>query len=247
MEASMKVFRIAALALFVPCVALANTTDDARAGGAAIIGNVGMSIDVVGNSSLQNHTGSSHAIDMGFSVGKAKGKQDREVGDQPIIFGNTPFLGAAGDIDWTSNIRIAHIGYRPRFWFGQSQFAIEGVIGAGWAGLGVKGVAANGQTASEQLSNGGGVFGLGGIWRFASATALQLRALQFVSGDKEGVTRASHGEVSVTHALGKNFQIRGGLGFISAYSARENGDSSVLKSPIRAGGFGLVLGVDFVF
>jgi len=243
----MKYFRLAALALLAPCAAMANTTDDARAGGGAIIGNVGASIDIVGNSSLQNHSGSSHAIDMGFSIGKAKGKQDREVGDQRVIFGGETFLGAAGDIDWTSTIRLAHIGYRPRYWFGQSNFALEGVIGAGWAGLGVKGVAANGQSAAEQLSNGGLVLGLGGIWRFAQATSLQLRVLQFVSGDKEGVTSASRGDVSVAHALGKNFQIRGGLGYISAYSARENADDTIVKSPIRAGGLGLVLGVDLVF
>lgn len=243
----MKVFRFAVLALLAPCAAFANTTDDAAAGGGAIIGNVGLSIDIVGTSSLQNHTGSSHAIDMGFSYAKAKRTQDREVGDQPVVFGGTIFPGAAGDIEWTSNIRLAHIGYRPRFWFGQSNFAIEGVIGAGWAGLGLKGVADNGQTASEQLSNGGGVLGLGGIWRFASATALQLRFLQFISGDKEGVTTASRGDITVTHALGKNFQVRGGLGYLTAYSARENADDTILKSPVRAGGVGLLLGVDVLF
>src|SRR5262245_61248556 len=169
----MKIFRIAALALLAPCAAFANQTDDAQAGGGAVIGNVGMSIDIVGNSTLQNHTSSSHAIDLGFSYAKAKRTQDRDTGDQPVIFGGTTFLGADGDIKWTSNIQLAHVGYRPRFWFGDSQFAIEGVIGAGWAGLGLKGTALNGTlSASERLSNAGGVIGLGGIWRFASATAL---------------------------------------------------------------------------
>src|SRR6185436_5728199 len=163
----MNYFRLAAVALLAPCAAFANATDDAKAGGGAIIGNVGVSIDVVGNSSMQNHTSSSHAIDMGFSYARAKRTQDREVGDQRVVFGGTTFFGAAGDIEWTSNIQIAHIGYRPRFWLGQSNFALEGVIGAGWAGLGLKGVAENGQTASERLSNGGGVLGIGGIWRFA--------------------------------------------------------------------------------
>lgn len=242
----MKVFRIAALALLAPCAAFANSTDDATAGGGAIIGDVGLSIDVVGNSSLQNHTGSSHAIDMGFSIAKAKRRQDREIGDQPVKFGGTQFNGAQGDIEWTSTVQLAHVGYRPRFWFGQSDWAIEGVIGAGWAGLGLKGEA-NGVGAAERLSNGGGVFGLGGIWRFARATSLQLRYLQFISGDKEGVTSASRGDISVTHAPGKNFQMRAGLGYLTAYSAREDADSSIQKSPIRAGGLGLVLGVDFVF
>jgi len=242
----MKVFRIAALALLAPCAAFANTTDDAQAGGGAIIGNVGLSIDVVGNSSMQNHTGSSHAIDMGFSIAKAKRRQDREAGDQPVVFGGTQFNGAQGDIDWTSTVQLAHVGYRPRFWFGESNFAIEGVIGAGWAGLGIKGEV-GGASATERFSNAGGVLGLGGIWRFAQATSLQLRVLQFISGDKEGVTSASRGDITVAHALGRNFQIRGGLGYLTAYSAREDADSTIQKSPIRAGGLGLVVGVDVIF
>jgi len=242
----MRLFRIAVIALLAPCTAFANRTDDVEAGGGAVIGNVGMSIDVVGNSTLKNHTDSSHAIDMGFSYAKAKRKQDRDSSDQPVIFGGTTFPGSQGDIEWTSNIQLAHVGYRPRFWFGQSDFAIEGVLGAGWAGLGLKGEA-NGIGAAERLSNFGGVIGLGGIWRFGSATALQLRFLQFISGDKEGVTSASRGDISVTHALGKNFQIRGGLGYLTAYSARENADDNLLKSPVRAGGLGLLLGVDLVF
>jgi hypothetical protein len=242
----MKILRFAAVALLLPCAALANRTDDVDAGGGAVIGNVGVSIDVVGNSTLANHTASSHAIDLGFSYAKARRKQQREAGDQPVVFGGQTFPGALGDIEWTSNIQLAHVGYRPRFWFGQSGFAIEGVIGAGWAGLGLKGEA-TGVSASERLSSGGGVFGLGGIWRFAQNTALQVRFLQFVSGDEEGVTSASRGDVSVTHALGKNFQVRAGLGYLTAYSARENADEANLKSPIRAGGVGLLLGLDLVF
>src|SRR5262245_32470608 len=121
-----RALRFAALTLMAPCAALANSTDDVQAGGGAVIGNVGMSIDVVGNATLRNHTGSSHAIDLGFSYAKAKRTQDREVGDQPVVFGGTTFLGAQGDIEWTSNIQLAHVGYRPRFWFGQSDWAIEG-------------------------------------------------------------------------------------------------------------------------
>lgn len=242
----MKYFRYAALALLAPCAAFANVTDDANAGGGALIGNVGVSIDVVGNSSLKDHTASSHAIDIGFSYAKAKRRQDREVGDQPVVFGGTVFPGAAGDIEWSSNIQLAHVGYRPRFWFGQSQFALEGVIGAGWAGLGLKGEA-SGLSASERMSNAGGVIGLGGIWRFASATSLQVRVLQFISGDKEGVTSASRGDVTVTHAVARNLQVRGGLGYLSAYSARENADTGIIKSPVRAGGVGVIVGLDFVF
>jgi hypothetical protein len=242
----MKALRFAALALLAPCAALANVTEDIEAGGGAVIPSIGLSIDIAGNSKLQGHTPLSHAIDMGFSYARAKHKQELETGDGNVVFGGTTFMPAQ-DIDWTSNVQLAHIGYRPRYWFGQSGFAIEGVIGLGWAGLGLKGVGSTGQTAAERMSNGGVVFGLGGLWRFASNTALQVRFLAFGSGEDEGVTSASRWDITVTHALAKNFQVRGGLGILGARSAREDADSSIVKSPVNAGGAGLFLGVDFVF
>lgn len=241
----MKALRFAALALLAPCAALANVTDGIEATGGAVIPSVGLSIDVVGNSSLANHTGSSHAIDMGFTYARARRTQDVENSDV-IIFGDRQFT-AGQDIKWTSNVQLAHVGYRPRFWFGQSEFALEGLLGVGYAGLGLKGEADNGEVASERMSNGGIVLGLGGIWRFARATALQVRFIGFGSGKDEGVTSASRWDLTVTHALSKNFQIRGGLGIVTAYSAREDNDDAIRKSPIRAGGAGLTLGVDFVF
>ena len=242
----MKVFRIAALALLAPCAAFANTTEDIRAGGGAIIPAVGLTIDVFGRSALQNHSPSSHSIDFGFAYAHVKRKQEHELGDGPIVFGGQTFTGQQ-DINWTSSIQLAHVGYKPRFWFGDSDWAIEGLIGAGWAGLGIKGVGAGGQTASERMSNGGLVLGLGGIWRFAHATSLQLHILGFGSGKDEGVTSAARWDLTVTHALGKNFQLRGGLGILSAHSAREDADSTIVKSPIRASGAGLLLGFDVVF
>ncbi len=242
----MNYFRLATLALLAPCAALANTTEDVRAGGFAIIPSIGMSIDVAGNSALQNHTSSSHSIDMGFSYAHAKRKQEHDIGDGPIVLGGQVFTGQQ-DITWTSNIQLAHLGYKPRFWLGNSNWALEGVVGVGWAGLGIKGVGANGQTASERLSNGGIVLGLGAIWRFAQASSLQIRSLAFASGKDEGVTGASRFDVTVTHALGKNFQLRGGLGVLSAHSARETADKTIVKSPIFASGAGLVVGFDFIF
>lgn len=246
MKYFLKSFSLAALALLAPCAAFANVTEDIRAGGGAVIPSVGVSIDVVGNSSVANHTASSHAIDMGFSYARAKRKQDLETRDGPIIFGGQQFNGPQ-DIEYTSNIQLAHVGYRPRYWFGRSQFALEGVIGLGWAGLGIKAEGDLGQTAAERMSNGGLVLGLGGIWRFAPASSLQVRFLGFGSGKDEGVTSASRFDVSVTHALGRNVQLRGGFGALSAYSAREDADSNIRKSPIHAGGAGLLIGLDFVF
>lgn len=242
----MKAFRFAALALLAPCAALVNATDDVNASGGAVIPSFGLSIDVVGNSSVQNHTRLSHAIDMGFSYARARRKQDRDPGDQPVVFGGTTFRDTNGDIDWTSNVQFAHVGYRPRYWFGSSNFALEGVIGVGWAGLGLKGEAGT-LSAAERFSNAGIVLGVGGIWRFAQATSLQLRYLGMGSGKKEGVTSAARFDVSVTHALAKNMNLRGGFGILGVYSAREDDDSNNQKSPIHAGGGGLFLGLDFTF
>lgn len=244
----MKVLRIAALALLAPCAALANVTDDVEAVGGAIIPSLGLGIDVAGNSSLANHTrGLSHSIDMGFAYARAKSKQDRDPGDQPIIIGGTVFPDTAGNIDWTSNVQLFHVGYRPRYWFGSSNFALEGLVGLGWAGLGVKGVSSTGLSASERMSNGGIVLGLGGTWRFAPSTALQVRAINFAAGKKEGVTSAGRWELTLTHAMARNFNVRAGLGILSARSAREDADDDIRKSPITAGGVGLALGLDFVF
>ena len=244
----MKTIRIAALALLAPCAALANQTDDVEAVGGALIPSLGLSIDVAGNSSLASHTrGLSHSIDMGFAYARAKTKQDRDPGDQPIVFGGTSFLATGGDIDWTSNVQLAHIGYRPRYWFGDTGFALEGLIGLGWAGMGVKGVSATGVSAAERMSNGGLVLGVGGIWRFAQSTALQVRVIGFGSGKDEGVTSAARWELGVTHALAKNLNIRGGLAYLIARSAREDADDSIVKSPVSAGGVGLGVGLDLVF
>lgn len=237
---------LAVIALLAPCAALANTFDDVQAGGGAVIPSIGLSIDVVGNSAVQNHTTLSHAIDMGFSYARSRRKQDRDPGDQAIVFGGTTFMDTNGNIDWTSNIQLAHIGYRPRWWIADSNFALEGVIGVGWAGLGLKGQAGT-LTAAERMSNAGVVLGIGGIWRFAQATSLQVRYLGFGSGDKEGVTSAARFDVSVAHAVAKNLQVRGGFGILAAYSARENADDNIRKSPINASGGGLFLGLDFTF
>ena len=239
----------AALALIAPCAALANVTEDIEAVGGTVIPSLGLAIDIAGNSSLQNHTrGLSHSIDMGFAYAHAKHKQDLDPGDGPVIVGGTNFgTGISQDIDWTSNVQLVHIGYRPRWWIGNSNFAVEGLAGLGWAGLGIKGRSTTGVSAAERLSNGGLVFGLGGIWRFAPSTALHVRAIGFGSGKDEGVTSASRWDVTVAHQVAKNLQVRGGLGYLIAHSTREDSDSAIVKSPIYAGGVGLTLGLDFVF
>jgi hypothetical protein len=239
-------FAVATGALLAAGAALANVTEDIVVGGGAVIPSLGLSVDLAGNSSVQDHTPLSHAIETGFSYAHATHKQTLDGGDGPVNFGGSSFQGPQ-DIRWTSNIRLAHVGYRPRYWFGRSNFAVQGLIGLGWAGLGLKGVGSADQPAAERMSNGGVVLGGGGLWRFARATSLQVRVVNFYSGSKEGVTSASRFEVTVSHEIGKNVQLRGGVGVLTARSAREDADSGIRKSPVNAAGGGLLLGLDAVF
>jgi len=245
----MKVSRLAAVLAVVlipagPACAL-NTTE-IEAHGGSVLPSLGVTIDVVGDSALPTATRSSHAAEIGFIAGRSRHKQELDAGDKPIVFGGQTFSGPQ-DLHYTANIRFADLVYRYRRFFGQSNFAIEGLGGIGWASLGLKAVGAT-QSAAVNLSDAGLVLGVGGIWRFQPATSLQLRLTAFGSGSTEGVTSASRFEVYVAHALARNLNVRAGLGSVSARSAREDDrDSNSTNSPIRASASGVLLGLDFVF
>lgn len=243
----MRQLRLVALsALLATAPALANTTTDIEVGGGSIIPSLGLSVDLSGTSDWATHTRSSHAVELGFAAGRAKEDFRLRAGDDPVRFGGETFVGPQ-TLDYTANLQFAHLAYRYRHWFGSSNFAIEGLAGLGWAGLGLK-VAGPTQSAAERLSNGGLVLGLGGIWRFAPGTALHLRVIGMGSGREEGINSAGRFELAVAHSLGRHAVVRAGLGSISAYSAREDDrDSDSTKSPIRAAAGGLVLGFEAQF
>jgi hypothetical protein len=245
----MKVSRLAA-ALAVVLIpagpAFALNTTEIKANGASVLPSLGVTIDVVGDSALPTATRSSHAVELGYIAGRGRHKQELEAGDRPIVFGGQTF-SAPQDVRYTANIRFADLVYRHRRFFGESNFAIEGLAGIGWASLGLKAVGAT-QSAADNLSDAGLVVGVGGLWRFRPATSLQVRLTAFGSGSTEGVTGASRFEVYVVHALARSVNVRAGLGTLSAHSAREDDrDSNSTNSPIRASASGVLLGLDFVF
>jgi len=245
----MKFSRLAAVlaVVLIPAgPAFAFDTTEIKAHGASVLPSLGVTIDVVGDSALPTATRSSHAAEIGFIAGRSRHKQELEAGDKPIVFGGQTFSGPQ-DLRYTANIRFADLVYRYRRFFGQSNFAIEGLGGIGWASLGLKAVGPT-QSAAVNLSDAGLVLGVGGIWRFQPATSLQVRLTAFGSGSTEGVTSASRFEVYVAHALARNLNVRAGLGSLSARSAREDDrDSNSTNSPIRASAGGVLLGLDFVF
>lgn len=237
---------VALAALLAAGPALANTTSDIDVAGGAIIPSLGLGVDLSGTSNWASHTRSSHAVELGFAAGRAKDDFRLRAGEDPVRFGGETFVGAQ-TLDYTANLQFAHLAYRYRYWFGTSNFAIEGLAGLGYAGLGLKVVGAT-QSAAERLSNGGLVLGVGGIWRFASNTALHLRMIGMGSGREEGINSAGRFEVTVAHNLGRHAIVRAGLGSIFAYSAREDDhDSDSVKSPIRASAGGIVLGFEAQF
>jgi hypothetical protein len=244
----MRLPRIAAAlaALVSASPALASNTSDIEANGGSVLPSLGLTIDLAGDSALPTATRSSHAVEIGYIAGRGKHKQKLEGGDQPIVFGGQSFM-APQDLRYTANIRFADLVYRYRLFFGESNFAVEGLGGLGYASLGLRAVGTT-QSAADHLSNAGLVLGVGGLWRFQPMTSVQARITAFGSGSTEGVTSAARVEVSVVHALGGHASVRAGLGSVSVRSARgDDPDSSSTNSQIRASASGLLLGLDFIF
>ena len=238
---------IAALAMLGSGTALADVTTEIEAGAGGVIPQLGVVVDLFGDSALPTASRSAHSIDIGYAYGRGTDKQKLKGGDDPIVFGGEVFT-AGQDLNYTINIRFAHLAYRYRHYFGETQaFGIEGLIGVGWAGLGLRARGAT-QTAAESLGNAGYVLGVGGLWRFQRNTAVYLRILGLSTGAEEGVSSAGRFDLGVQYALGRHASVNAGLGFISAYSARENDrDSDSLKSPINASVGGLTLGAQLIF
>jgi hypothetical protein len=211
-----------------------------------VLPSLGLTIDLAGDSALPTATRSSHAVEIGYIAGRGKHKQKLEGGDQPIVFGGQTF-SASQDIRYTANIRFADLVYRYRLFFGESNFAVEGLGGIGYASLGLSAVGAT-QSAAEHIGDAGLVLGVGGLWRFLPTTSVQARITAFSSGRTEGVTSAGRFEVAVVHALGRHTNVRAGLGSVSVRSARgDDPDSSSTNSQIRASASGLLLGLDMLF
>jgi len=213
-----------------------------------VIPTIGLSIDLAGDSSLISTTRTAHSIDLGYAYGHGTDKQSFYRGDKQVVFGGEIFT-TPQDLNYEMSIRFAHLGYRYRRYFGQRElFGIEGLIGVGWASLGLTATGRT-QTASEYLSDGGAMLGFGALWRFRESTAMHLRLTGLSTGADTGVTSANRFEFGVSQALGRHFSLSAGVTRLSVYSAREDRVQSTPrnKSPINATATGLGLGLNVIF
>jgi len=216
---------------------------------ATAIPSARVAVDIAGAEGPRSEPHNSHAVELGLSGTRGNHKQDLAATDKPVVFGGQSFNGPQ-QLRSEFSFRLVELAYRYRRFFGSSgAFGVEGLGGVGYAHLGLT-VASTTTTqrATENLGNAGVVLGVGGIWRFRPTTSLQARLTAFGSGRNEGVTSASHLDLYVAQALGRNAAVRAGLASWGATSEREADDSkNSLKSPIRVRFQGVLLGLDLMF
>lgn len=212
-----------------------------------LVPSVRVAVDIRGQEGARSEPHTSHAVELGLAGSRGNDRQELASGDKPVVFGGQRF-DSPQQLRSEFDFRYAELAYRYRHFFGSSRaFGVEGLAGLAWAGLKVT-VSGATQRASESLSDGGIVLGVGGIWRFRPTTSLQARLAVFSSGSTEGVTSASRFDLFVAQALGRNTAVRAGLTSWGVNSRREaDDDSNSLKSPIRVRFSGVALGLDMMF
>jgi len=216
---------------------------------ATAIPSARVAVDITGAEGPRSEPHNSHAVELGLSGTRGSDKQDLGSGDRPVVFGGERFNGPQ-QLRSEFSFRLVELAYRYRRFFGSSgAFGVEGLGGVGYAHLGLTvSSTTTTQRATENLGNAGVVLGVGGIWRFRPTTSLQARLTAFSSGRNEGVTGASHLDLYVAQALGRNAAVRAGLASWGATSEREADDSkNSLKSPIHVRFQGVLLGLDVMF
>ncbi len=216
---------------------------------ATAIPSARVAVDIAGAEGPRSEPHNSHAVELGLSGTRGNHKQDLAATDKPVVFGGQNFNGPQ-QLRSEFNFRLVELAYRYRRFFGSSgAFGVEGLGGVGYAHLGLTvSSTTTTQRATENLGSAGVVLGVGGIWRFRPTTSLQARLTAFSSGRTEGVTGASHLDLYVAQALGRNAAVRAGLASWGASSQREADDSTnSLKSPIHVRFQGVLLGLDLMF
>lgn len=188
----------------------------------------------------------SHAVEIEVSGAKGSDSQAFTAGQQPVVFGGATFA-TPQTLRADFNFRLAYIGYRYRHVFDRSGLGLEGLIGPGYAQLGLT-VSGVSQRAAERLSDGGLVLGLGAMLRFWGASSVNFRATGFGSGSSDGVTSATRYDLYFAQALGRYAGLRAGYSWWNIRSQREDDDySSSRLSPIRVRMSGPAVGLELMF
>ncbi len=227
-----------------PTTSELKVTDSATA-----IPSARVAVDITGAEGPRSEPHNSHAVEIGVAGTRGNHKQDLSATDKPVVFGGQTFNGPQ-QLRNEFNFRLVELAYRYRRFFGSSgAFGVEGLGGLGYAHLGLTvSSTTTTQRATESIGSAGVVLGVGGIWRFRPTTSLQARLTAFSSGRTEGVTSASHLDLFVAQALGRNAAVRAGLASWGASSQREADDSTnSLKSPIHVRFQGVLVGLDMMF
>lgn len=182
---------------------------------------------------------SGHAIEASYHGAKGRTEQEREVGDDPLVFQGIVFAPPV-DLDHDYSFRSGEVMYRWRKFFGQSQkWGVEGLGGVSH-NIFYLSTTGGGLAASQKFNTTGVALGVGGIWRFIPSTSLQVRLSFLGLSDREEVS-ANRLDVHVQHALARNLAVRAGITSWSIDVERSG------NSDIRARLIGPAVAVELAF
>lgn len=188
----------------------------------------------------------SHALELGLTYARGSATQHFDATQQPVTFGGQTFAPPQ-DLHYDFDLRFVELAYRYRHLFSGARLGLEGVVGAGYADLGLTVTGAT-QRAAERLRNGGLVLGLGGLWGITSSTSLHARGTLFYSGASDDVTNASRFEVYLAQALGRHVVVRAGYAAWNLRSERETDHLFFTRnSPLRVRFSGPAVGLELAF
>ena len=140
-----------------------------------------------------------HAVEIEGFRAKAGDSQALQANQLPIVLDGKPFTPPV-QLQHEFRFTYADVAWRWRKFFGGGAVGLDVSAGMGLAGLDLRTRSATLQAARD-FSTRGAQGGVGLVWRFQPGTSLQVRAMEFASGD-EGVDRISRAEVTLAQALG---------------------------------------------
>lgn len=223
-----------AIALLAGCAG-----NDIRVDDTALLPSARMSVGLSKHQSAPTTPQNGHAIEASYHGAKGSDKQERETGDDDLIFQGVTFV-APVELSHDYSFRSGELMYRWRRFFGQSQrFGVEALGGVGH-NIFYLATAGGGLVASQKFNTTGLALGIGVIWRFRPETSLQVRLTSIGSSEKEQV-RAGRFDLHVVHALARNVALRGGLTSWSV-DVERTGNSDIRAS---FGGPAVALEVNF--
>ena len=182
------------------------------------------------------HTG--HAIEFGYTRGA--GSSSQALNSNYVAFGGRQF-NAPATLNYDFTLSYVDFTYRWRMLDESGTLGFEALSGIAFADLDFA-VSSATQRANESLSSPGVQVGLGALWRMRPGTSAHLRGTWFLSGDENGVSKASRSDAYLMQALARHITVRAGYAFWTLDSSRGGG-----LSPISVEFRGPTLGLEVLF